>query len=135
MEFYHHCVQSTHPISAFRPNFHLNFNMLYVSVSSNSPTSFSRAIHHIYLICRVKNVMVPYKSTGSIRSEVCEFMLFSHGLLDMTKWFHFYRCEGFYHCKNSSLLLEISIFLACVNHSSGRANVPECNPLPPLCRR
>ena len=44
-------------------------------------------LHHIYLICRLKNVMLPYQSTGGIRSEVCEFMLFSHGLLDMTKLF------------------------------------------------
>lgn len=120
MEFYHHHVQSTQPISAFRPNFHLNFNMLYVSVSLNSPTSLSRAIHHIYLICRLKNVMPPYNSPGSIRREVCEFMLFSHGLLDVAKMFHstIVRILFFYHLKDSLLLLEIPFRLFSCLHES-----------------
>lgn len=41
----------------------------------------------IYLICRLKNVMLPYKSTGRIRSEVWNFMLFSHEFANMTKCF------------------------------------------------
>lgn len=52
--FYLH-VQSTQPISAFRPNFHLNFNIVYISVSHNSPTYVSRAIRHIFLICVKKS--------------------------------------------------------------------------------
>lgn len=49
----------------FSSQFHLNFNMLYVSVSLNTPIALSRVIYQIHLIC-LKNVTPPYNSTGSI---------------------------------------------------------------------